>query len=75
MESDITSSNKTSYSLLKSRYINGIISKENNISSLPKIYIYVCVYIYILFIYCFFTIYSRYLNRVISKRDVCEYLK
>jgi hypothetical protein len=28
-----------------------------------------------LFIYCFFTIYSRYLKRVISKRDRCEYLK
>jgi hypothetical protein len=28
-----------------------------------------------LFIYCFFTIYSRYLKRVISKRDGCEYLK
>jgi hypothetical protein len=27
------------------------------------------------FIYCFFTIYSRYLKRVISKRDGCEYLK
>jgi hypothetical protein len=26
-----------------------------------------------LFIYCFFTIYSRYLKRVISKRDGCEY--
>jgi hypothetical protein len=25
--------------------------------------------------YCFFTIYSRYLKRVISKRDGCEYLK
>jgi UDP-N-acetylglucosamine pyrophosphorylase len=25
--------------------------------------------------YCFFTIYSRYLKRVISKRDECEYLK
>jgi hypothetical protein len=31
--------------------------------------------IFILFIYCFFTIYSRYLKRVISKRDGCEYLK
>jgi hypothetical protein len=29
----------------------------------------------ILFIYCFFTIYSRYLKGVISKRDGCEYLK
>jgi hypothetical protein len=28
-----------------------------------------------LFVYCFFTIYSRYLKRVISKRDGCEYLK
>jgi hypothetical protein len=28
-----------------------------------------------LFIYCFFTIYSRYLKRVISKRDGCVYLK
>jgi hypothetical protein len=26
-------------------------------------------------IYCFLTIYSRYLKRVISKRDGCEYLK
>jgi hypothetical protein len=30
---------------------------------------------FFLFIYCFFTIYSRYLKRVISKRDGCEYLK
>jgi hypothetical protein len=30
---------------------------------------------HILFIYCFFTIYSRYLKGVISKRDGCEYLK
>jgi hypothetical protein len=28
-----------------------------------------------LFIYCFFTIYSRYLKKVITKRDGCEYLK
>jgi hypothetical protein len=28
-----------------------------------------------LFVYCFFTIYSRYLKRVISKSDGCEYLK
>jgi Na+/melibiose symporter-like transporter len=28
-----------------------------------------------LFIYCIFTIYSRYLKRVISKRDGREYLK
>jgi hypothetical protein len=27
------------------------------------------------FNYCIFTIYSRYLKRVISKRDACEYLK
>jgi hypothetical protein len=27
------------------------------------------------FIYCFFTIYSRYIKTVISKRDGCEYLK
>jgi hypothetical protein len=27
------------------------------------------------FNYCIFTIYSRYINRVISKRDECEYLK
>jgi hypothetical protein len=34
------------------------------------------VYTYIfVFIYCFFTIYSRYLKRVISKRDGCVYLK
>jgi hypothetical protein len=25
--------------------------------------------------YCIFTIYSRYIKRVISKRDGCEYLK
>jgi hypothetical protein len=30
---------------------------------------------FVLFIYCFFTIYSRYLKRVISKRDGCVYLK
>jgi hypothetical protein len=30
---------------------------------------------FLLFTYCFFTIYSRYLKRVISKRDGCEYLK
>jgi hypothetical protein len=29
----------------------------------------------IFFIYFFFTIYSSYLKRVISKRDGCEYLK
>jgi hypothetical protein len=29
----------------------------------------------IFFIYCIFTIYSRYLKRVISKRDGFEYLK
>jgi hypothetical protein len=28
-----------------------------------------------LFNYCIFTIYSRYLKRVISKRNRCEYLK
>jgi hypothetical protein len=28
-----------------------------------------------LFNYCISTIYSRYLKRVISKRDGCEYLK
>jgi hypothetical protein len=28
-----------------------------------------------LFIYCIFTIYSRYLKRLISKRDGCAYLK
>jgi hypothetical protein len=28
-----------------------------------------------LYMYCFFTIYSRYLKRVISKRDGWEYLK
>jgi hypothetical protein len=33
------------------------------------------IYIYIYFIYCIFTIYSKYLERVISKRDGCEYLK
>jgi hypothetical protein len=26
-------------------------------------------------LYCFFTIYSRYLKRVISKKDGCVYLK
>jgi hypothetical protein len=31
-----------------------------------------CVF---LFIYCIFTIYSRYIKRVISKRDGCAYLK
>jgi hypothetical protein len=31
--------------------------------------------IYFLFIYCIFTIYSRYLKRIISKKDGCEYLK
>jgi hypothetical protein len=30
---------------------------------------------FLLFVYCFLTIYSRYLKRVISKRDGCEYLK
>jgi hypothetical protein len=30
---------------------------------------------FFLFHYCIFTIYSRYLKRVISKRDGCEYLK
>jgi hypothetical protein len=30
---------------------------------------------YFLFIYCNFTIYSRYLKRVISKRDECVFLK
>jgi hypothetical protein len=34
-----------------------------------------CIGIDFLFIYYFFTIYSRYLKRVISKRDGCEYLK
>jgi hypothetical protein len=29
----------------------------------------------VLFTYCFFAIYSRYLKRVLSKRDGCEYLK
>jgi hypothetical protein len=33
------------------------------------------ILIYFYFFYCFFTIYSRYLKRVISKRDGCEYLK
>jgi hypothetical protein len=32
-------------------------------------------HIFYLFIYCFFTICSRYLKRVISKRDGFEYLK
>jgi hypothetical protein len=32
------------------------------------------IFLFIL-IYCFFTIYSRYLKRVISERDGCEYLK
>jgi hypothetical protein len=32
-------------------------------------------YLLFLFIYCFFTIYSRYIKRVISERDGCEYLK
>jgi hypothetical protein len=31
--------------------------------------------IFFLFNYCIFTIYSRYMKRVISKRDGCEYLK
>jgi hypothetical protein len=30
---------------------------------------------YDIFIYCFFTIYSRYLKKVISKRDGCVYRK
>jgi hypothetical protein len=31
--------------------------------------------IFLKFYYCIFTIYSRYMKRVISKRDGCEYLK
>jgi hypothetical protein len=31
--------------------------------------------IFYIFIYCIFTIYSKYLKRVTSKRDGCEYLK
>jgi hypothetical protein len=34
------------------------------------------LFLFILFLHIpFFTIYSRYLKRVISKRDGCEYLK
>jgi hypothetical protein len=33
------------------------------------------IYIFYLFIYYFFTIYSRYLKIVISKRNGSEYLK
>jgi hypothetical protein len=32
-------------------------------------------FFYFFFNYCIFTIYSRYLKRVIIKRDGCEYLK
>jgi hypothetical protein len=42
------------------------ITSQNQITPLVLIF---------LFIYCFFTIYSRYLKRVISKRDGCIYLK
>jgi hypothetical protein len=41
------------------------------LSTVNNIYIYTFLFIY-LFI---FTIYSRYLKRVISKRDGCVYLK
>jgi hypothetical protein len=41
-----------------------------------NIHFYRNIYIkHFLFNYCIFTIYSRYLKRVISKRDGCEYLK
>jgi hypothetical protein len=33
------------------------------------------IYLFFLFNYCTFTIYSRYIKRVISKRDECVYLK
>jgi hypothetical protein len=33
------------------------------------------VILFFKFIYCIFTIYSRYLKRVIGKRDECVYLK
>jgi hypothetical protein len=32
-------------------------------------------FLFFLFNYCIFIIYSRYLKRVTSKRDGCEYLK
>jgi hypothetical protein len=42
---------------------------------LNPVYLLKLKYYVFLFIYCFFTIYSKYLKRVISKRDGCEYLK
>jgi hypothetical protein len=37
-------------------------------------WVLLCIRFFI-FYYCIFTIYSRYIKRVISKRDRCEYLK
>jgi hypothetical protein len=38
-------------------------------------YTFLRVFMHFLFIYFFFIIYSKYLKRVINKRDVCDYLK
>jgi NADPH:quinone reductase-like Zn-dependent oxidoreductase len=55
---------------------SGIVAKVGkNVKHLKEGLYNFVKFIYFLFIYCFFTIYSRYLKRVISKRGGCEYLK
>jgi hypothetical protein len=51
--------------------LRSFISWRNRV--LP-VYSNFCTYFF-LFNYCIFTVYSRYLKSVISKRDGCEYLK
>jgi hypothetical protein len=64
--------NKMSINQLRYKFLNWNKIKQINTeiwtNNVDKI-------IFFVFIYCFFTIYSRYLKRVISKRDGCEYLK
>jgi hypothetical protein len=40
-----------------------------------RIFYNISLLTFFLFMYCVFTIYSRYLKRVVSKRDGCVYLK
>jgi hypothetical protein len=57
--------------------LNSHISNAGNYSFLCLAFptIYNNFHLFFIFIYCFLTIYSRYLKRVISKGDGCVYLK
>jgi hypothetical protein len=61
-----------------SNYVNGSTAFSINSDSkhlMMTVSVDTCSVMIFLFIYCFFTIYSGYLKRVISKKDGCIYLK